>query len=311
MSPKAQLWLEKQIHKSLSRNAQQILLIALQAAVQNELLARCTPSSILANLCLAVQIGLVPNTALSHCWLVPFVNTRRVGREFLRVSEAQLIVSYQGFVKLAYDAAGLVVQAQPVYQGDEFEFDLANYPPVKVHKPGLGSRTPDRLTHAWCLAKSPSGQVFGEVMTRAEVLARRDSSRSYKDRDGTLKKNSPWMTHEAEMWRKTAVRHALKLAPKANDERLERAVEADDLDAHESGTTTDLVDMSDAPEELKEGDRLAVLAEQDAVPVPPAELAKWQAELSAGRTCESSMRYRSRPAVHSLRRPFMGSSVFI
>lgn len=50
MSPKAQLWLEKQIHKSLSRNAQQILLIALQAAVHNELLARCTPSSILANL---------------------------------------------------------------------------------------------------------------------------------------------------------------------------------------------------------------------------------------------------------------------
>lgn len=281
-APKMAAWLQKQMHASMTRNASQMINIIIQAATQNEFLAKCTPSSILANLCVAAQIGMVPNTALGHCWLVPFNNNKKIGGKWEKVMEAQLVIGYQGFVKLAYDAADLVVQAQPVYKGDEFEFDLASFPPVKYHRPGKEARTPDKLVNVWCHVKTPRGLVFGEVLTREEVEARRNVSKSYLDRDGNPSKNSPWVTNPAEMWRKTAVRHELKLAPKGNDERLERALEVDDLDVREQAVTSDIIDMSEIGDDVRRFDEQA---EQAAL--PPAsqdEIGKWAAEFA---TCDS------------------------
>lgn len=274
-SQKMQRWLGGQIHASLNRNATQMVNIVIQAAGQNEMLAKCTPQSVLVNLCLAAQIGLVPNTALGHAWLVPFQNSRKRGNEWIKVTEAQLVIGYQGMVKLAHDAAGLVVQAHPVYECDEFDYNLAAFPPVKLHKPGLGrGRTVNNLTYAYCLMKTKDGLVFGEVLTRDDVLARQALS---KNKDS---KNSPWFTHTAEMWRKTAVRHAMKLAPKGSDERLERAIEAEDMDVS-GASAMDIIDMADAPEEARD-DRAAVEEQQQRQALAPAqqdEAMKWIAEI--------------------------------
>jgi len=277
-APKMQAWLGKQIHASLNRNASQMINIVLQAATQNESLAKCTPGSILANLCLAGQIGLVPNTALGHAWLVPFLNSKppaQRGGPWLKVMEAQLVIGYKGYVKLVHDAAGLVVQAQPVYAGDEFDYDLASFPPVKYHRPGKGDRGP--LVAAWCHLKTRDGQVFGEVMTQEDIYKRRAVSKSYLDRDGKPRKDSPWVLHEPEMWRKTAVRHALKLAPAGNDERLERALSADD---EQRDNPADVIDMSEAPDELRDFDRAAIEGQQALPPPNPEELSSWLQEFA-------------------------------
>lgn len=251
LKPAFQGWLQKQMAATMNRNADQLIRIFLQACTQNDYLAKCSPQSVLASLCLAAQIGLAPNTALGHAWLVPFANSKppASGRgQWIKVVEAQLVIGYQGFVKLANDAAGIVCQAHAVYQNDEFDYDLAGFPPVKFHRRGHPEhRGP--LVHAYCLNKTPQGLVFGEVLDKGEVLARRASSKSYLDRDGKPRKDSPWVLHEAEMWKKTAVRHALKLVPKGNDERLERAIEVDDMDTREQGSVAALADMSGAPYE--------------------------------------------------------------
>lgn len=280
-SPKMRQWLDKQVHASLNRNATQLINIALQAASQNEMLAKCTPGSILANLCLCAQIGLVPNTALGHAYLVPFNNRRQIDRQWVTVTEAQLVIGYKGYVKLVFDAAELVVQAQPVYVGDEFDYDLAAFPPVRHHRPGQQPRTDDKLLYAWCHLKTSGGQVFGEVMTRAEVERRRDSSKGYLDFDGKPKKNSPWVAHPAEMWRKTAVRHALKLAPAGNDERLERALSAED---ESRDNPADIIDMSDAPQEVRDADRQVIESATPGPSLDPAEAERIRCEFA---TCDT------------------------
>ena len=244
MKPDFQGWLQKQMAASMNRNADQLIRIFLQACTQSDFLAKCTPQSVLSSLCLAAQIGLVPNTALGHAWLVPFANNRKEGNKWISRTEAQLIIGYQGFVKLAYDAAGIVTQAHPVYQGDEFDYDLAGFPPVKFHRRGAQRGS---LVYAYCLNKTPQGLVFGEVLDRSEIEARRNVSKSYRDKEGNPRKDSPWVLHEPEMWRKTVVRHCLKLTPKGSDERLERAIEVDDMDGREQSSVTDLVDLSAAP----------------------------------------------------------------
>ncbi len=281
-SPKMQQWLDKQVHASLNRNATQLINIALQAASQNEMLAKCTPGSILANLCLCAQIGLVPNTVLGHAYLVPFNNRREVAKgDWRTITEAQLVIGYKGLIKLIYDAAELVTQAQPVYLGDEFDYDLASFPPVRHHRPGQHPRTDDKLIYAWCHLKTPSGQVFGEVMTKDEVLRRRDSSKGYMGRDGNPRKDSPWVVHPAEMWRKTAVRHALKLAPTGNDERLERALSAED---ESRDNPADIIDMSDAPQEVRDADRQVIESGTTGPSLDPAEAERIRCEFA---TCDT------------------------
>ena len=247
-APKMQSWLSKQMHSSLNRNATQMINIILQAASSSDALAKCTPSSVLASLCIAGQIGLVPNTALGHAYLIPFNNRRKQGNSWVTVTEAQLVIGYKGFVKLVFDAAEILVQAQPVFMGDEFDYDLASFPPVKYHRPGTGPRTDDKLVSAWCHAQAKSGRVMGDVLTKDQVERRRNVSKSYLDFEGKPSKNSPWVTNPAEMWRKSATRAVLRYVPTGNDERLERAVAADD---GLRDNPAEVIDMS------KDGDEVA------------------------------------------------------
>lgn len=275
-APKMAAWLQKQVHASLNRNATQMINIVLQAASQNESLAKCTPGSILANLCLAAQIGLVPNTALGHAYILPFLNSRKQGNQWIKVYEAQLIIGYKGYVKLIYDAGEVVTQAQAVYQGDEFDYDLACFPPVKHHRPG--ARDTDHLTAAWCHLQTPRGKTFGQVLTRKQIEKRRAVSKSYLDREGKPRKDSPWVLWEEEMFAKTAVRHALKLTPTGNDERLERALTADD---ESRDNPADIIDMSDAPSEVRDLDAAAIEAAQALPPQNSEELDQIRMEFAS------------------------------
>ncbi len=273
-APKMQSWLSKQLHTSLNRNATQMINIALQAASSSEALAKCTPTSILANLCVAGQIGLVPNTALGHAYLIPFNNRKKVGNSWVTVTEAQLVIGYKGFVKLVYDAAEILVQAQPVYRGDEFDYDLAAFPPVKYHRPSQGPRTDDLLINAWCHAQSRSGRVMGDVLTKAQVERRRDVSKSYLGYDGTPNKGSPWVTNPAEMWRKSGCRAVLRYAPTGNDERLERAISVDD---GLRDNPAEIIEMSKEPGDLAGDlsgyDQATIEAQSESGPA--FDLAEW------------------------------------
>lgn len=283
--PAAVNWLQKQLASTLNRNAQQMVNVVLQAASSSPKLAECTPGSILAALCVSAQIGLVPNTALGHAWLVPFGNRRKQGSTYITIQEATLIIGYQGMVKLVHDASGIALKAAPVYAGEPFEYNRAAAPPVTLHRHALEGKRGD-LTYAYCLAYHPNGTTTGEVYDRTFVHERRQRSKSYgyRDRDGNfvVKKDSPWVTDPAPMWMKTAVRDFTKLVPKGNDRRLERAIEIDNLDDAHLGQGA-VVDFLDAPlpAEVLDADEQVIeqATRQELGPGQDEEFQRWAAAI--------------------------------
>lgn len=279
-------WLQKQIAASMNRNASQLINVVLHAASASPKLAECTPSSILAGLCVAAQIGLVPNTALGHAWLVPFTNKRKKGNQWIKVPEATLIIGYQGMVKLVFDASGVGLKAAAVYSGEPFEYNRAANPPVTLHKHATGQR--GKLVYAYCLAHFASGLSTGEVYDETYIHERRARSRSYSytDKDGNVivKKDSPWVTDPEPMWLKTGVRAFTKLLPKGNDRRLERAIEVDRLDDSYTAQTSVLELMEEPLPEagaFEEEDERTIEAANRAELGPGEEdvFQSWAAEL--------------------------------
>lgn len=240
--PAAQKWLQKQAAGHIARDAAGLINVVVQAASQTPLLAQCTPTSILAALIQSAQIGLVPNTRLNHSWLVPFKNRRQVGAgKWENVYEATLIIGYEGLIKLVYDATQAAVMARVVYGGDEFIYDLANASPVRRHVYADAKQERGEITHAYCLVTLPNGSLIGDVLDERMVAARRASSRS------AASESSPWKTHKAPMYRKTAVRHTLPLVPKGPAPRLERALE---IEAQDDATLAWGGAQVDVPQEL-------------------------------------------------------------
>lgn len=225
-------WLQKQITASMGRNATQLINIVLNAARNNEKLGQCTPSSILNCLCISAQIGLVPNTALQHAHIVPFLNSYKKGNDWVKVQEATLILGYPGLVKLIHDASGAAVKAAPVFDGEPFDYNRAGNPPVTLHKHAEPGKLGD-IRFAYCLVHYPSGITAGEVYDLDFINARRAKSKSYMY-EGKPRKDSPWVTNYPAMALKTAIRAYSNQIPKGNDARLERAIEVDDLDSHDS-----------------------------------------------------------------------------
>jgi hypothetical protein len=77
---------------------------------------------------------------------------------------------------------------------------------------------------AYCVWTLRNGESQFEVMSKEEILAIRDRSSS-KTKDGKIV--GPWVTDEAEMWRKTVVRRATKYMPMSPE--IARAVHADNV----------------------------------------------------------------------------------
>lgn len=101
-------------------------------------LSECTQASFGGALMTCAQLGLEPGGALGEAYLLPFYNREA------RAYEVQLIIGYQGMIKLFWQhplAAGL--DAQVVYEADEFEFAYG-LDPVLRHVPALGASTGSR-----------------------------------------------------------------------------------------------------------------------------------------------------------------------
>lgn len=198
--------------------------IVLSTFTRTPSLWECDPVSIARAVVEAAQAGLEPTGSLGGAFLVPFFNSK-TGRK-----EAQLIIGYTGLVKLARRSGEIVkVEARVVRQADEFDYGYG-LDPYLHHRPALGvaEDAANPMTHAYAVVHFRSGDKQFDVMSAAEILAIKARSKS-KDRNGNL--TGPWVTDEAEMWKKTVLRRASKLMP--------LTIEAQRvLDAEESIETT-------------------------------------------------------------------------
>ena len=198
--------------------------IVLSTFTRTPSLWECDPVTIARAVVEASQAGLMPTGSLGGAYLVPFYNSK-TGRK-----EAQLIIGYTGMVQLARRSGEVTrCEARVVRQADEFDFGYG-LDPYLNHIPALGlpEDAANPMTHAYAVAHFKSGERQFDVMSAAEILAIKARSKS-KDHDGNP--TGPWVTDEAEMWKKTVLRRASKLMP--------LTIEAQRvLDAEESIETT-------------------------------------------------------------------------
>lgn len=189
-------------------------------------LADTTPASFLGCVIQCAQLGLEPCTPLGHAYLIPFQN-RKLG-----TLECTLIVGYRGMIELARRSGQVSnVYAYAVKEGDDFKFQLGTKRMIHHIPSDEPDRERRRTTHVYAVAAIKGGEPEFQVLTRAQVEARRDRSRAAK--------SGPWVTDWEPMALKTAVRALAPWMPQSAE--FARAVALDEA-ADRGGQIAELDD---------------------------------------------------------------------
>ena len=176
--------------------------IVLSALSANPKLAQTTPQSFLAAMMTAAQLGMEPNTPLGQAYLIPYYNSKS------RCNECQFQLGYKGLIDLAYRSGEVsIIQAQVVYEHDDFEYELGLDPKLK-HKPATHDR--GNAIAYYAIFKTKDGGYGFEVMSIDDVTAHaKKYSKAYA--------SSPWQSNFDEMAKKTVLKKVLKYAPLKSD----------------------------------------------------------------------------------------------
>lgn len=186
------------------------LTVALHAVTSNHDLLRCTPESLVEAVRASASMGLELNGLMGEGYLIRYGD------------KAQFQVGWRGLLRLARRSGDIAaIDAQVVYDHDEFDVDLGSDPRV-THKPALSDRGKRVGAYGW--ARLTSGELVVEWMDNDQLEAvRRSGSR-----------NGPWVEWFDEMARKTVIKRLCKRLPLDSlaQKALEVEARADNL-AHE------------------------------------------------------------------------------
>lgn len=177
--------------------------ICMTALTANPKLGECTPASFIGAVMNAAQLGLEPNTPLGQAYLIPFRNKGKM--------EVQFQIGFKGLIQLARRSGEIsMIQAQTVYDNDEFTYELG-LDPVLKHVPAKGDRGKSIAYYAFY--KTRSGDYAFEVAYKPEMEQfARTYSQAY-----SKGYSSPWKTNFDEMAKKTLLKRVLKYAPMSTE----------------------------------------------------------------------------------------------
>ena len=200
--------------------------MVLSAISANPKLGSCTPTSFLGAMMSAAQLGLEPNTPLGQAYILPFFNNGTL--------EAQFQLGYKGLIDLAYRSGEVeVVQAQVVYENDEFECEYGLDPKL-AHRPAASNR--GKAVKVYAMFKTKTGGFGFEVMSMDDIRVHAEKySKAYKS------SFSPWKTSFEEMAKKTVLKRVLKYAPLKSD--FVKAVVQDET--IKNGVSDDMYEVAD------------------------------------------------------------------
>lgn len=217
--------------------------ITLSALSTNPQLAQTTQNSFLGAMMTAAQLGMEPNTPLGQAYLIPFRNKG--------ILECQFQLGYKGLIDLAYRSGEVTtIQAQVVYENDEFEYALGLEPQLK-HIPAMSNR--GEPIYFYAVFKTKDGGFGFEVMSVEDVkLHAQKYSKSF---NGVY---SPWKTNFEEMAKKTVLKKVLKYAPMKTD--FARGLSADETIKH--GVSDDMFSVPDETDYI-DVDNVAAEAENN------------------------------------------------
>lgn len=178
------------------------------AGIAKQSLEDCTQESFAGALLTASALGLEPGVN-GECYLVPYRDNRR------RVVECQLIIGYQGIVKLFWQHPRAArIDAQWVGANDDFRYTMGLNPTLE-HTKAQGDR--GKPVYFYAVVEVTGAQPLWDVFTADEI---KELRRGKVGSSGDIKDPQHWME------RKTALKQVLKLAPKTT--RLDAAIRSDD-----------------------------------------------------------------------------------
>lgn len=198
-----------------------LIKLAITAYNTNPMLAQCDFASIALSLMHAAELGLEPNTALGHCYLIPRKNGK-TGKML-----CTFLVGYRGMIELSRRSGEVeTIEAQVVREGDEFEVEYGCNKHLK-HLPSY-TGAPGNMVAVYAIAKMKDGGYQFEVMTNAEINAIMQRANGQTNR-----RTSPWDTDYLEMARKTVVRRLFKYLPVSTESQrgIAAALSVEDGDA--------------------------------------------------------------------------------
>lgn len=211
------------VPRSVASDPQRLLTIAFNTIMYDEKLVVCTQQSLFGGVMEALKLGITIGGPMQESWLVPFKNRKKKGDEWMTVTEATLIIGYQGYRNIIDRGRGVLdMHPRAVHKEDFFEYQFGLHPYIN-HKPKRPVLTRKDLQAAYCVASLRGGGKQFEVLELEEIELHRKRSRA-GDTAG-----SPW-THENDyvaMALKTTIRKLAKYLPKSS-ELLAKALDLDD-----------------------------------------------------------------------------------
>lgn len=222
--------------------ADRLLKVAQIAATTTPALLECEIPSLIKAIGDCAQMGLEPNTPLGHAYLIPFGAKNKAGQW---IKNVQVIVGYRGLIDLARRSGHIVsIAAHEVREKDTFELEYGLEEKLR-HVPYLkGDR--GAVIGYYAVAHLKDGGHAFDFMPNSEVLEIRNASQGYKQAIASAEKykktpSHPWIDHEVEMGKKTAVRRLSKYLPLSIE--LSAAIAVDEMaDQGRSGHVDTTID---------------------------------------------------------------------
>lgn len=187
--------------------------------MENPKLLECSEASLFWAFVHAAEIGLTVGDFFGEGYVLGF---HQRGSSQKR---ARFIPGYKGLLKLAYQSNMVArVDAYVIYEKDTFVADLGKERERVSYTPYLGLDMPGEVICVYTQVELKGGVVKDHIMPRWKLEKTRKASPGGQDPD------HPWNKYPEEMFRKSGLRHALKDAPKSNEQdralRLEEQAES-------------------------------------------------------------------------------------
>lgn len=214
--------IQKQIQKALPSviTPARFMRMVMTSVRRTPKLALCNQRSLLSAMLELAQLGLEPDTPLGHAWMIPYSGS------------VEVVVGYKGMIALADRGARVSMNAEVVYEGDDFQYALGSEPFLR-HRPTEDIAKRGDLKYAYSVARFPDARPSHfKVINRADIQEAQAASQAYRsdtkkmqERSG-YEPQSPWFTSTAAMWRKTAIRRHAPFLPLGAE--FARAMELDE-----------------------------------------------------------------------------------
>lgn len=177
--------------------------VFLATTTTNPTLLKCSRESIALSLMRCAVVGLEPDGVMGEAYLVPYYDSQAGGYQ------AQYQPGFKGLCKLARQSGEVAdIWAEVVYEGDVFEEEKGMSPKI-VHKPCKPSER-GALMAAYACCRFRDGLTRARVVYEDEINKVKDQVRR---RSRKKELTTPWIEHEPEMWKKTAIIRLCKTLP--------------------------------------------------------------------------------------------------